>query len=131
MSSGRDENISPNGRRRPTSTRRALWSTSTSRKAQSYRRRPVENLRMVDVDQLLITHLLVCKFNFITVNFDRTNTFTMIIIHSSLVQYTFTYTIKTVFNTTTLFHHSTLQSCLRPWIASSHDNIMSIVPPSS
>ena len=30
--------------RHPTSTRRALWSTSTSRKRQSGRRRPVENL---------------------------------------------------------------------------------------
>ena len=48
----RDENVSKMDvdsvdsvdSRRPTSTRRALWSTSTSRKAQSGRRRPVEYL---------------------------------------------------------------------------------------
>ena len=43
---GRDENVSKNGRRQRRQRRR---STSTSRKAQSGRRRPVENL-----SQLLI-----------------------------------------------------------------------------
>ena len=64
---GRDENVSKMDvdsvdsvdRRRPTSTRRALWSTSTGRKRQDGRRRRVENVRMVafllvDVDHLLL-----------------------------------------------------------------------------